>query len=75
MSTDTVELLVLVMEFFEGNETKARLWFETKNPLLGGISPNDMIKAGRYDKLLRWAKDQINEGKAPDAQEGSEPGK
>lgn len=30
---------------------KAYRWFETQNPLLGGLSPMDMIKLGRQNKL------------------------
>jgi hypothetical protein len=30
------------------------LWFQTKNPLLGNISPRDMIRYGRYEKLRRF---------------------
>jgi hypothetical protein len=60
------ELETLVLCFFNGDKDKTKLWFETPNPLLGGISPAGMIKAGRYDKLLKWAKQQIDESKAPD---------
>jgi len=33
---------------------KTALWFRTKNPLLGDISPRDMVRFGRYDKLRRF---------------------
>lgn len=30
------------------------LWFRTKNPLLGGITPNAMIRIGRGKKLTKF---------------------
>lgn len=59
------ELETLVLKFFEGDRNKANLWFATPNPLLGGISPTVMIEAGRCDKLLKWAKQQIAENQPP----------
>lgn len=60
------ELEVLVLKFFGGDAKKTALWFCTKNPLLGGISPYKMILFGRYDKLLKWAKQQISENQRQD---------
>jgi len=42
--------------------TKGVLWFETPNPLLGGITPLDMIKMGRHEKLFKFIDNQIAEG-------------
>ncbi len=47
-------LLNLVAQFFEGDATKTALWFKTPNPMLGNISPRDMIRFGRYQKLLKF---------------------
>ena len=44
----------LVAQFFGGDVAKTALWFKTKNPLLGDISPRDMIRYGRYEKLRRF---------------------
>jgi hypothetical protein len=44
----------LVAQFFLGDAQKTALWFRTKNPMLGDISPRDMIRFGRYDKLRRF---------------------
>jgi len=41
----------LMAEYFHGNAQKTALWFQAKNPALGGISPRDMIRYGRYKKL------------------------
>ena len=43
-----------VVEFFEGNVNRAALWFRLPNPLLGNISPHDMIRFGRYAKLQEF---------------------
>jgi hypothetical protein len=44
----------MVAQFFSGDRQKTALWFTTKNPMLGDISPRDMIRFGRYDKLRRF---------------------
>ena len=44
----------LVAEHFGGDAHKTALWFTTVNPLLGDISPRDMIRFGRYKKLLKF---------------------
>lgn len=44
----------LVAEFFDGNARKTALWFRTSNPLLGDVSPRDMIRLGRYDRLRKF---------------------
>jgi len=33
---------------------KVNLWFNTKNPLLGDVSPVEMIMAGRTERLERF---------------------
>ncbi len=44
----------LVAEYFNGDASKVGLWFELPNPLLGNISPRNMIRAGRYERLLNF---------------------
>ena len=44
----------LVAEFFEGDATKTALWFRTPNPMLGDLSPRDMIRYGRYKRLQKF---------------------
>lgn len=36
-------------------------WFKTENPLLGGVSPIHMIKAGMGGKLCKFILNQIEE--------------
>ena len=36
---------------FNGDQEKTATWFKARNPLLGDVSPRDMIRLGRYDRL------------------------
>lgn len=54
-------LFNLVAQFFKGDAVKTALWFKTANPMLGGISPRDMIRFGRYQKLLKFILNAISE--------------
>jgi hypothetical protein len=47
----------LVAGFFAGDVQKVGLWFELANPMLGNISPRDMIRIGRYKRLLNFVVD------------------
>ena len=51
----------LVAQFFAGDTAKTALWFKTVNPLLGNISPRDMIRYGRYEKLRRFVMSAMEE--------------
>lgn len=44
----------LVAEHFKGDLQQTTLWFQINNPLLGNISPRDMIRIGRYQKLIKF---------------------
>lgn len=44
----------LVAEYFDGDSFRTALWFQTTNPILGNISPRDMIRLGRYKRLLKF---------------------
>lgn len=46
-------ICALVAGFFEGDIEKTALWFKTPNPMLGDISPRDMIRYGRYKRLMK----------------------
>ena len=43
--------------------SKTKQWFDTPNPMLGGISPREMIADGREEKLLEWIHFQLSENK------------
>lgn len=44
----------LVAKQFAGDPEKTAAWFRARNPLLGDISPRDMIRLGKYDRLRRF---------------------
>ena len=44
----------LVAEYFEGDAIKTATWFKTPNPMIGDITPRDMIRLGRSNKLIRF---------------------
>jgi hypothetical protein len=50
----------LVANFF-GDGDKALLWFQTPNPLLGNMTPRDMIRVGRFKKLLKFIQTALDE--------------
>lgn len=54
-------LLNLVAQFFEGDVEKTALWFKTPNPMLGDISPRDMIRFGRHQKLCKFILNALSE--------------
>lgn len=53
----------LVAEFFDGNLDRTVQWFRMPNPLLGYMSPRDMIRVGRFKKLLKFISTAIEEGR------------
>lgn len=59
------EIRRLVLKFFDDNEDKTDLWFQSQNPLLGGISPEKMIRAGREERLLIFVQQQLAENEGP----------
>jgi len=44
----------MVAREFDGDPNKTVAWFKTRNPLLGDVTPRDMIRLGRYDRLRRF---------------------
>lgn len=42
---------------------KAILWFQVSNPLLGNMSPRDMIRVGRFKRLLKFIQTALDENK------------
>jgi hypothetical protein len=58
----------LVFQFFQ-DSVKTKLWLRTPNPMLGNVSPRDMLRFGRYAKLLRFINQAMEEGsvEAPQA--------
>ena len=56
-------LFNLVAQHFQGNKNKTILWFTTQNPLLGNVSPRDMIRFGNYKKLFKFVVNALAENK------------
>ena len=44
----------MVAEAMGGDADKTSLWFRTKNPMLGDVSPRDMVRLRRFDRLRRF---------------------
>lgn len=44
----------MVAKQFGGDPAKTAAWFRAKNPLLGDISPRDMVRLGRHARLRRF---------------------
>ncbi len=53
--------LQLVGKHFRGDAEKTALWFKTPNYMLGGIAPRDMIRFGRFKKLLELIQSSLEE--------------
>jgi hypothetical protein len=58
--TEWATALNLVAEFFNDTE-KTVLWFKMPNHLLGGMSPRDMIRVGRFKKLMMFIQTALDE--------------
>ena len=50
----------LMAGYFKGDVNKTSLWFKIKNPALGGVSPRDMIRYGRYKKLELFIRNALS---------------
>ena len=44
----------MVAKVFDGDVDKTVTWFRARNPMLGDISPKDMIRLGRYERLRKF---------------------
>ncbi|MCH7501246.1 MAG: hypothetical protein IH886_14800 [Nitrospinae bacterium] len=54
--------LNLVAEYFNDVE-KSVLWFQVPNPLLGNMTPRDMIRLGRFKKLFKFIQTALDENR------------
>lgn len=44
----------MVAGMFDGDPNKTVAWFKARNPLLGDVTPRDMIRLGRYERLRKF---------------------
>jgi hypothetical protein len=58
-------LALNMVALFFGDEQKTVLWFKTPNPLLGDMTPRDMIRIGRFKKLRRFIQNALAENESP----------
>jgi hypothetical protein len=63
------QLCEQVVGFFEGDVNRAALWFRLPNPLLGDLSPRDMIRYGRYAKLQQFVTEALAENAVAEQQQ------
>lgn len=50
---------LLVADHFNGDVQKTSTWFSAANPMLGNVSPRDMIRFGRFAKLQRFIAEAV----------------
>lgn len=50
-----------IKEYFQGDTRKTWLWFNSRNHSLGGVSPMDMLRNGRGDKLKKFIDNALDE--------------
>ena len=61
---ETIRVIFAMLDvFFNGNFKKTDTWIRTKNPLLGGLRPWDMLEMGRERKLYKFVMNAIEENK------------
>lgn len=51
----------LVAQMFDGDAEKAVAWFKARNPMLGDVSPREMIRLGRYERLRKFIVNAIRD--------------
>ncbi len=64
-----MEIMKMVLDFFNGDKAKTSLWFKTKNPSLGNFTPVETIEFGNELKLYNWVKEQIDSNKPVEGEE------
>jgi hypothetical protein len=52
-----------VKQFFCGDIKKTWLWFTTPNPAMGMLSPLNLIKIGRANRVKQFIDNAIDENK------------
>jgi len=47
------EATKFLFDFFDGDISLIATWLDTKNPMIGNITPLEMIKRGRAKRLVK----------------------
>lgn len=57
---ELISVLSIVSSQLKQDKEKTRLWFNMPNPMLGGVSPLQMILLGKHKKLMKFIQRSIN---------------
>jgi len=60
----------MVAQAFDGDVEKTVAWFRARNPMLGDVSPKEMIRLGRYERLRKFILNAMMERVASQKQAG-----
>lgn len=55
------KLFSRITEYFEGNVTRAELWWRIPNPVLNGLAPKDYHQSGSWKRLEKMIDDALEE--------------
>lgn len=59
-------IINMVAKVLDGDAGKTAMWFRTKNPMIGDISPRDMIRLGRSERLRKYILSAMADARKPD---------
>ncbi len=51
-------IMRILHDYFDNDIGKVSAWINTPNPLLGDVTPCEMIVNGKQEKLLIWMRQQ-----------------
>lgn len=57
---ELISVLSVVSSNLEDDKERTRLWFSLPNPMLGGLSPVQMILIGKHKKLMKFIERSIS---------------
>ena len=61
---EIISVISVVSSQFKEDKEKTKLWFNMPNPMLGGVSPLQMILIGKHKKLIKFIQRSIS-GEGP----------
>lgn len=57
---EIISVVTIVSNQFSQDKEKTQLWFSMPNPLLGGVTPLQMILLGKHKKLFKFIQRSIS---------------